>query len=145
MKKIRIVVASDKNKVSLRPRIKIWIEQNSNLEVVLLSRLKIFRIRAEIVPKKPTLVFITASLYVFEEFNDLWGFVKKLRKHLPQTKIVVHTPRLLENQREKIFKGGADGWIDDELEYPSLGRALEAIARDEEVLHLPQMIKKKAG
>lgn len=145
MEKNRIVVASDKNKVNLRPRIKSWIEQNSNLEVVLLSRLKISRIRGEVVPQNPILVFITVSLYTSAEFNDLWGFVKKLRKHLPQTKIVVHTPRLFEEQREKIFKEGADGWIDDELPPLLLGKALEAIAKGEEILYSSQMIRKKAG
>lgn len=129
MKKIRVAIVSDKAKVWLRPEVKKWIEQNNNLEVVLLevvllSRLKISRIRREIVPEKPDLVFITASLLHPEEFNELWGFVKKLRKHLPQSNIVVHTPWLPDSQKEKISEAGANRWIDDRLKGSSLGRAL---------------------
>lgn len=144
MEKIKVAIVSDKKKVSLRPELKSWIEQNTNLEVVLLSRLKISRIRSEIVPKNPTLVFITASLTTSEEFNDLWGFVKKLRKNLPQTKIIVHTPQLSENQREKIFKEGADRWIDDKMNYSFLGKDLEATVTGRE-FPLSQVIRKKAG
>ena len=124
MKKIRVTIVSDKAKVGLRPILKKRIEQNNSLEVVLLSRLKISRIRQEIVPKKPDLVFITASLSYPEEFNELWGFVKKLRKHLPQSNIVVHTPWLSDSQKEKISKAGANRWIDDRLKDSFLDRAL---------------------
>ena len=145
MEKIRLIVVSDKDRVNLRPKIKSWLEQNNNLEVVLLSRLKISRIRGEIKPKNPTLVFITASLYTSEEFNELCGFVKKLRKHLPKTNIIVNTPRLSEDKREKLFEGGVDDWIDDRLEYPFSGRTLKSIVKKKKIPYLSQAIIKKTG
>jgi len=121
MEKDSVVVVSDKSRVGLRLQLKEQIEQSSSSQVVLLSRLKISRIRREIVPKNPTLVFITASLDTSEEFKDLLGFVGRLRKHLPRTKIIVHTHRLSDSQRKRIRQEGADGWIDDKL-----GRSLLA-------------------
>ncbi len=145
MEKIRVIIASDKDRVGLRSTLKKWLEQNNNLEVILLSRLKISRIRGEIKPKNPTLVFITASLYTSEELKELCGFVKKLRKHLPKTNIIVNTPRLSEEKRGKLFEGGADDWIDDRLDYPFLGETLEAIVKKKKIPYLSQAIIKKTG
>ena len=143
MEKIRVIIVSDKEKVGLRPKLKSEIEQNNNLEVVLLSRLKISRIRGEIVPLKPTLLFITASLYTAEEFNELQGFVKKLKKHLAQASIVVHTPKLRDFKIKEIFEVGADVWIDEKLDYSFLGGVLEAIIKNEVIFHPLQVIRKQ--
>ena len=139
MEKVRAIIASDKDRVGLRSKLKEWLE-NDNLEVILLSRVKISRIRREIKSKNPTLVFITVSLYTSEEFKELCGFIKKLRKHLPETIIIVNTPRLSEYSKGKLFELGADGWINDSVDYPLLSRTVEAIVKKKEIPHFSKTI-----
>lgn len=139
----RIIVVSDKETAGLRERVKAGIEQSSSFEVVCLSRVKISRIRQEIVPQKPSLVFVSAFLFHPEEFRELKGFVKKLKKHLPQTKIIVHTPRLDDVQLKEIFALGVEGWIDERLGYEFLGKATEAILEGKQTFPSSQVIGKE--
>lgn len=140
--RIGVAIVSDKEKVGLREKLQVEIEKNPNLNVSLLSRVKASRIRQEIKKKNPDMVFITASLYTPEEVNEVCGFVKKLRKHLPQTNIVIHTPQLSTTQREAIFAAGADWWIDDNLAYETLTGALEKMVTGEEIVSL-SIIRKR--
>lgn len=143
--RIGVAIVSDKDRVGLREKLQGEIEKNPHLKVVLLSRLKTSRIRQEIKKENPDLVFISASLYTPEEVDELQSFVKKLRKHLPQTNIVVHTPQLSATQQEVIFKAGANGWINHTVPYEILGGALEKLATGEEIVHLSIVRKKETG
>lgn len=143
MEKLRVVIASDKTKVNLRPELKRRIEEIKGIEGVFLSRVKISRIKGEIKPKNPDSVLVTAALKTDEEFRELRGFVRILKKHLPEINIVVHTPRLSDPQRESIFQVGANGWIHDEIENSSLGRALKDIAAGEEISDSSVITKKR--
>lgn len=142
MEKIRVIIVPDKEKVGLRDMLKSEIERDNNLAVILLSRLEISSIRSEIAPQKPDMVFITASLYAKEEqLKELIGFIKKVKKHLPQAKIVIHSFPL-SSQLEEIFRVGADAWVDDKLDYDLLSKILEAIMKNEPTFHALQVIRK---
>lgn len=134
--RIRLAIVSDKDKAGLRERLQSEIEKNPNFKVVLLSRVKTSRIGQEIKQKNPDMVFITASLYTPEEVDELRGFVRRLRKHLPQTNIVIHTPQLSTTQREVFFEAGANCWINHAEPYEILGGALEKLATGKEIVHL---------
>lgn len=126
--KIGVAIVSDKSRVDLRPSLQEKIERSPHFEVVLSSREKLSRIRQEILRKNPNLVLVTVSLDHPEEFDELLGFVRKLRKHLPEAKIVVNTPWLPNSQRETIFEAGANGWIDEEIADVNLREELKKIA-----------------
>jgi len=143
MGKERIVIASDKENVGLRERIRDGVVRSSGFEVVCLSRMKHSRVRQEIVPQEPSLIFLSASLFYPEEFTELEGFVKKLKKHLPQTKIIIHTHRPHEFQLKEIFALGVEGWIDEKLGYEFLGKATEAILGGKQTFPSSQVIRKE--
>lgn len=125
--RIGVAIVSDKDRVGLREKLQEEIEKNPNLEVTLLSRLKTSRIRQEIKKKNPDLVFVTSSLSYPLEFDELRGFVTKLRKHLPQANIVIHSPQLSNEQQEALSEAGANGWITDNSAYETLSLDLEKI------------------
>lgn len=141
MERLRTVIVSDKEKAGLRERIRAAMEGMPNLDVVLLSRSKISRIRSEIVPKEPAVVLVAASLQHPAEVDELGGFVRKLRRHLPETNIVIHAPGLFEPQLEEIFQAGADAWIDERIAYEYLGSAVESIATGQDFVH--PMVKRR--
>lgn len=126
MERIRTVIASDRGKAYLGSRLQRELGESGNFEVFL-SREKIARVRGEIKPKQPDLVLVAASLRTDEEIKELRGFVEKVRKHLPQTKIVIHAPLLSYSQREEVLQAGANGWIDDRQGYELLGQTLQEI------------------
>lgn len=140
--RIGVVIVSDKDRVGLRERLQAEIEKNPRLTVVLLSRLKTSRIRQEIKKKNPDMVFVTASLYTPEEVDELQSFIRRLRKHLPQSNIVIHTPQLSTTQQEVFFEAGANCLINHTVPYEILGGALEKLATGEEIASL-SIIRKR--
>lgn len=142
--RIGVAIVSDRDRMGLREKLQREIEKNPNLKVNLLSRIKTSRIRQEIKTENPDLVFVTASLYRPQEFNELQGFVTKLRKYLPQASIVVHTPQLSNTQREAIFEAGVNCWINHTLAYEALGGVLEKLSTGE-VIFSSSVIKKSSS
>lgn len=137
----RAVIAADKETAGFRDKLKESIEEVAGLEVIQLSRAEISRIRGEIVKKKPDLVLVTAALNTSEEMDELKGFIGRVRRHLPQTKIVIHTPNLFQDEVEAVFKSGADAWIDERMAPEYLGPALQSLAAGEDFVH-PMMRRK---
>lgn len=124
MERYKAIIASDKEKVTLREKLAEHLE-DSGISVVHLSRVKKSRIRSEIKPSEPDILLIAVSLYYPEEINELRGFVKSVRRHLPSTKIVIHAPIIDAAHREEILNAGADAWIDEKMAYEYLGQTLE--------------------
>lgn len=130
----RIVIASDKSKSGIRYLVARHLAPFENFQVTI-SREKIFRIAHEIVLEDPDLVLVMAALDNAEEYQELGGFVYKLRRHIQDTLIVVHAPVVLDHRRERIFAKGADAWISERQEYRILGRILEGLLKREPFYH----------
>lgn len=137
----RAIIAADKETAGVRDKLKESIEEVAGLEVIQLSRVKISRIRGEIVKKKPDLVLVTAALRTSQEFDELRGFVRRVRRHLPESKIVIHGPNLFENEVEAVFESGADAWIDERMAQEYIGLALQSLTAGEDFVH--SMMRRK--
>jgi len=132
IEKLRVVVAADKARVDDRLEVKTGIESGVAFQVSL-SRVKISRINKEIVPQNPNIIFAMAALEHPGELNDFRGFIQKLRKKVPETTIIIQTPKLADHQRQRFFEAGANAWVDEEMPRELLTQALEKIVVGETV------------
>ena len=121
---LRVVTASDKDNVGVRSNLNQVITREGEFVVVKTSRIKISRINLEIKPSRPDVIFLSASLNTKEEERELRGFINKLRKHVPNAKVVVHSREMPEGVVQNI---GADGWINNTLAEEYIGQALKKI------------------
>jgi hypothetical protein len=127
-------IISDREGANFRDEIKNELEKDGIIEVILESRTKISRIKQEIKLKNPKISLVVASsLSNSEEFNDLWGFVRGLNKHLPQTNIIIYSPSLSREETDKIFEKGALACIDDRLGHQFLGPVIKSIVSEHTV------------
>jgi hypothetical protein len=123
--RLRVLIASDKDNVGLRTNLEDVIEGGGSFVVVKQSRIKISRIKSEIRPERPDIVLLSASLKNNEEVNELRGFVRKVRRHLPNVMIIVHGPDdIKESERQTI---NAEGWISETLPYEYLFQEFNSI------------------
>lgn len=133
MERLQVVVASDKARVTDRPEVKTAIESGVAFRVPLVSRVKIARIKAEIVRQNPNIVFTMAALKHPEESNELCGFIRKLRSKVPKTIVIIQTPELTDPQRQQFFEAGANAWVDKAMRRELLNQALERIVAGEAI------------
>ncbi|NIT03652.1 hypothetical protein GTO10_01810 [Candidatus Saccharibacteria bacterium] len=128
MGKKRVIVVSDKDNVEIRERLKEMVEESGEFEIVALSRLKVSRVRSELAPPRPDVVLVSAFLYHPEELLELAGFIRRARRHLPDSTIfILHAPLLLEEEMEPIFKSGVDAWVDERTPAENFGRILSKV------------------
>ena len=131
--RLSIVIAADKEKVGIRNLMQEKIEATGQFSVLKLSRLKISRIAQEIKPQHPDIILVAASLYYPHEFKECTTFIRKLRRHLPESTVISQTPHLTYEQLNAMFEAGAHAWIDERLEYEFLGKALLGIVTNQEI------------
>jgi len=123
--RLKALIVADKDNVGVRQNLGHGVLRDGDFEVIGLSRLKISRIRKEIKPKHPDVVLISAALKNEQEIDVLRGFVRKLQKHLADTKVVIHGPDI--DRKEEI---GASGWINEALPHELLSSTLKRITEE---------------
>lgn len=124
----RILIAADKSTSGLRETLASSINKKDGIEVIGLSRTKISRVRQEIRPQKPDVVLVTADLYNPVDDQELMGFIRKVRKHCPTTRIVIQTRKLRPDKLEQFCEAGANAWIDEQLDHIVEGQVLSDVA-----------------
>lgn len=96
------------------------------------GRLGIAEIKSRIKPFNPNILMAMSALRHTEEFQELRGFVQKVRNSLPNTIIVVQSPVISTAEGiGKFFKAGTKLWIDERLAYPLVARALLGLYQGE--------------
>jgi hypothetical protein len=120
----RVFILTDVEKRGICLNLKNGVEREGILNVIGITGIRVSLIRSKIKPAFPDVLLICPSLRHEEQSKELRGFVRRIRKHLPNAKIVIHAPEVEEEVKKTI---NADKWLDERLPHEYLGQELEDI------------------
>jgi len=125
--KIRTVVSSESEVAGLRENIKLHLEASQKIEVIGFSTTEIAAIRQQIVRKKPDFLLVDHPLFHSENLPELIGFIRKVKKHTPNTEIIIRGPKLVDDETKRLLEAGVFAYINEQVSNELLGPAIETI------------------
>lgn len=113
---INLVLANSRNIIQIDkykdfPRIISDFLKENGINISLVTTNNTSDIK-DIIKNKPDMVLVFENYKNKEQLNENFGFIRRLKKSIPRTKIVFFSGENTQNSyKNELIKTGADGWI----------------------------------